>query len=307
MRTWTALRALTASSPFFLSAWGCRGTEGVLVRTRNMAGDASVPDDGSVNARTPDGGSADAEASDGGQGDAGRPSDLWQPARDASFQLQLQGRLDTSVDADFYVIDVDVSDADLTRMRAQGRPFVCHFSAGSVETFRDDAANIPESARGNPLPDYPNERWLDVRDEGVRSTMRARIARARERGCSAILPTNLTVHLFDAGFVISEAELLAYARWLTREARKEGLSAMLGSEQVAGQLTNDFHMGLAFECLRADGCALWAPFVADAKPVFAVEVGGATDAQQVCEKAREVGLPVIIKNRNFDAFRVACP
>ena len=41
--------------------------------------------------------------------------------------------------------------------------------------------------------------------------------------------------------------------------------------------------------------------------VFAVEFGTAADTATVCPLARQAGLNALIKNRSFDAFRIACP
>jgi hypothetical protein len=41
--------------------------------------------------------------------------------------------------------------------------------------------------------------------------------------------------------------------------------------------------------------------------VFAVEFGTAADTPTVCPLARQAGLNALIKNRSFDAFRIACP
>jgi hypothetical protein len=41
--------------------------------------------------------------------------------------------------------------------------------------------------------------------------------------------------------------------------------------------------------------------------VFAVEFGTAADTATVCPLTRQSGLNALIKNRSFDAFRIACP
>jgi hypothetical protein len=245
----------------------------------------------------------DGGAVDGGAGDGGGP---FVPAADITFQMQLQGELDTAIDAALYIIDIDSPSADFRVLLQAGRRIVCHFSAGTVETFRDDADDIPEGARGNTLDDYPNERWLDVSAPSIRSVMRARLERATANGCSAVLPTNLAVHRANSGLNVSEAQAVDFARWLANEAASLGLSAMLGSEALALTLATEYQMALATGCLETDACKQWAPFRDQGKAVLVVAVGDASTAPALCAKARDAGLNAIIKQSDFGAFRVGC-
>jgi hypothetical protein len=243
----------------------------------------------------------------GARGDAAEPdAGVWSAPAEATFQLQLTGALDTSVDVDVYILDLDNEPADFATLRSAGRRTVCHFSAGSHERFRDDAGAFPEAVQGNALIDYPDERWLDVRSAAVRTAMQARLERAREHGCDAVLPTNLGVHAADSGFDLAEADARAYGSWLAAEAHARGLGAMLGSEELVAQLGADYDMGLAFGCL-AGGCARWAPLREAGKTLMVVEVGDETTAATVCPAAAAAGLVAIVKNPEFDAFLVTCP
>lgn len=268
---------------------GCSGTRGSLV-VSERAGDASLAADGSAPRE-----------------DAQVPDAIWRPAADVTFQIQLTGELDTSVNAQVYIIDLDSPAADFTALREAGRRIVCHFSAGTVETFREDAADIPEAAWGQTLDAYPDERWLDVSVAGVREVMGARLERAVEHGCSAVLPENLSVHLVDSGFATTQASALSYARFLATEATARGLGAMLSADAMVDALAGEYAMGLAFNCIAEDACARWEPLRKAGKAVMGVEVGDADSAEAVCATARAEGLNTIVKRSNFDAFRIACP
>src|SRR4029079_13653563 len=64
----------------------------------------------------------------------------WQPHPGTSWQIQLQGTLDTSVAASVYDIDLfDTSASTIAVLRAAGRRVICYFSAGSYEDWRPDA------------------------------------------------------------------------------------------------------------------------------------------------------------------------
>ena len=68
---------------------------------------------------------------------------------------------------------------------------ICYFSAGSYEAWRDDASQFPASALGDTLDGWEDERWLDIRDQGVLAIMETRIALASEKGCDAVEPDNV--------------------------------------------------------------------------------------------------------------------
>lgn len=240
--------------------------------------------------------------SDAGPGETA----LWQPPPDARFQVQLTGSLDTDVEADVFVIDLDYAQRDFDTLAAAGRRTVCHFSAGSVESFRSDAEQLPERVRGNELDDYPDERWLDVRSDLVRDVMLARLDRAESRGCSAVVPTNLDVHAEDSGFALSEAEALAYARFLVAEAHQRGLSVTLSTEQFVSPLVDELESALAFSCLEPGGCAPFRPFLDAGKALWVVEEGDAQAAPDICADAASRGLNVIVKDSEFEDFRVGC-
>lgn len=38
----------------------------------------------------------------------------------------------------------------------------CYISIGTVESWREDAGAFPSEAVGEALPDYPDEKYLDV-------------------------------------------------------------------------------------------------------------------------------------------------
>src|SRR6185503_4284279 len=108
---------------------------------------------------------------------------VWRPVPASTWQVQLSGALDTSFDVAIYDVDLDQSAATLASLRAAGRRVICYGSVGTYEPWRDDAGDIPTAARGQPLANYPDERWLDPRDAAVRAVMVARLDVARQKGC----------------------------------------------------------------------------------------------------------------------------
>lgn len=89
----------------------------------------------------------------------------------------------------YHVWDFDMEDAlksTIDAFHAKGHPVVCYFSAGSWENFRSDADEFPKEALGKVLDGWPNEKWVDTRNAGVRDVMKKRIQTAREKGCDGI-------------------------------------------------------------------------------------------------------------------------
>jgi hypothetical protein len=190
-----------------------------------------------------------------------------------------------------------------------GRIVMCYFSAGSAEAFREDAGRFPESALGAELPDYPDERFVDVRDTTVRAIMADRVATAEAAGCDGIHPSGLAAFSASTGLDFDRADQIEYNRWLAAAVHARGLSIGLvdGDTSLTEALVGDFDWTVVWSCLRT-GCPSAAPFTSAGKPALLIEYGDAARAAEVCSPAESLQLSVIIKrNANLDAFRVGCP
>lgn len=227
----------------------------------------------------------------------------------SSWQIQLSGSLDASLDVKVYTADLETPNAVIRAWHDAGRIALCYFSAGTREPFRSDAAQFPASSLGAPLADYPEERWVDVRDATVRSIMQARLESAASSGCDGVHPSGLAAYLANTQLDFDRSDQLLYNRWLAGAAHDLGLSiglvegeASLSQDQVA-----DFDWTVVWSCV-ASGCSAATPFVSAGKAAFLIEYGDEGRAPEVCPRARELGLSAIIKrDSNLDAFRVGCP
>jgi hypothetical protein len=227
----------------------------------------------------------------------------------ASWQIQLTGSLDTTLDVAVYIADLETPPAVIDDLHAAGRIVICYFSGGTLEPFRDDAARFPAAALGTPLAAYPNERWVDVRDPTVRSIMGDRIGAAAAAGCDGLDASGLAAFAADNGLGLSRADQLAYDRWLAAAAHARGLSIgfVENDASLSQDLQADFDWVIASSCVDAD-CPTAAPFVAARKAAFLIEYGDASRVDAVCSKARTLGLSAILKrDANLDAFRLGCP
>jgi hypothetical protein len=234
---------------------------------------------------------------------------VWAAKPGTSWQWQLTGTIDTSIDVQMYDVDLfEAPQATIDALHGKGRTVICYLSAGSREDWRPDAAMFPAEAIGKGLEGWPGERWLDTRSEAVRSIMKARLDRAVAKKCDGVEPDNVDAYSTDTGFPLTAATQLDYNRLLAREAHARGLSVGLKNdlEQVPALLA-DFDWALNEECLEFDECKLLTPFIQAGKAVFHVEYGTEAKAQTVCPGTKPLGFSTLIKKLNLDAWRVACP
>jgi hypothetical protein len=268
---------------------GCGTTEGPLLHAR----DGGLPlDDGGA------GLDADSAA-------LPNPPPAFPP--DVTWQYQLVGTIDPDLDAQLYVIDMfNAPQTVIDRLHAQGKLAVAYLSAGTLEDFRDDADEFPDAAVGRALEAYPNESWLDVRDEGVRALMAARLDLARSKGFDGMLPTSLTAYQNDSGFDLSAADQVDYSAWLSQQTHARGMHVgMSGDYGQLAALAPHFDWAVDYECIADANCQQLAPLLASGKPVLDVETEG--EIVPICQRAAGYGINVLRKRPDFGSYRLGCP
>lgn len=237
---------------------------------------------------------------------------IWRPALATSWQWQLSGLpVDQSVPATMYDLDLFETEAStVAALHAQGRRVVCYISVGSWEEWRPDAADFPAEVIGNDYEGWPGEKWLDIRRlDLLAPLMTARLDLCRAKGFDGVEPDNIDGYTNGTGFPLTAADQLRYNRWLAQAAHARGLSIGLKNdpEQVA-ELIDDFDWALTEDCFAQGWCDQLRPFVVAGKAVFAAEYTdtGITTAD-FCAQARTMQFNAILKHRDLDAWREACP
>ena len=231
----------------------------------------------------------------------------WRPQPGTSWQWQLSGAIDTSVDARMYDIDlVETPRATINRLHRDGRVVICYFSAGSWENWRPDRDRFPPSVLGKPLAGWPGERWLDIRRLDILAPiMEARLDLAVDKGCDGVEPDNVDGFANDTGFPLRGLDQLRYNRWLAQAAHRRGLSVGLKNDlDQVGALVDDFDWALNEQCFQYDECDRLTPFIQRGKAVFGVEYQG--DPSVFCPKANRMNLDWLRKNLNLDGWRIPC-
>ncbi|MBM3126293.1 MAG: endo alpha-1,4 polygalactosaminidase [Chloroflexi bacterium] len=240
--------------------------------------------------------------------------DIWLPTSSLTWQWQLTvPPIDTSLNVDVYDLDLFETDAGLvSSLHAQGRRVICYLSAGSWEDWRPDADQFPPEVIGRNYVGWEGEKWLDIRQiDKLAPILRSRLDQCAAKGFDGVEPDNIDGFGADTGFPLTYADQLAFNRWLADEAHTRGLSIGLKNDsEQAENLLPFFDWALTEDCFAQEWCEEMTPFIAAGKAVFAAEYTDEwTVAQflnQVCPQAGDLGLSVILKNRDLDAWRQAC-
>lgn len=234
----------------------------------------------------------------------------WHPApTTAPWQWQLQGKIDTSVDAGAYDVDGFETPARVVRrLHAQGRHVICYLDVGSWESFRPDAGSFPKAVIGRRYEGFPNERWLDIRRFRLfAKPLERRFDICARKGFDAVEPDNIAGWENKTGFPIGAGAQLRFNRWVARQVHARGMAVALKNDggQV-GQLLDSFDFAIVEQCFQYDECATYEPFVKAGKAVFEAEYE--LEPSAYCDIAASLDFSAIRKS--YDLFALPwqpCP
>jgi uncharacterized protein (TIGR03437 family) len=232
---------------------------------------------------------------------------IWRPALETSWQWQLTGRIDLSLDVEMFDLDLFLTDAATIRdLHNRGKKVVCYVSVGTFEPFRPDAARFPDSVKGRPLEDFPDERWLDIRQiDLLRPILEARFDQCRDKGFDGIEPDNVDGYINRTGFPLTAADQLRFNRFIADMAHARGLSVGLKNDlDQVNELLPHFDWALNEQCFQYNECHLLRPFIQAGKAVFHVEYE--RQPSQFCPQTNALNFNSLRKNYELDAFRQAC-
>ena len=234
------------------------------------------------------------------------PSTSFAPTT-APWQIQLQGRIDTTVRAP--VVEVDGFDsraATVARLKRAGRRVLCYLDAGSWEAYRPDRDAFPREILGRRYAGYPDERWLDIRRIDLLAPLiAARLERCRRKGFDAADGDNVDGFQNNTGFSLTAADQLRYNRWLADETHRHRMAAILKNDGAqARALAPWFEGAVVEECFELGECSRYRPFIRARKPVYAIEY--ARPSRRVCSEARRRRFSVIFMRPSLAGSRRTC-
>ncbi len=230
----------------------------------------------------------------------------WQPALRTSWQWQLQGKIDLSVQAHMFDVDMfETPKSTVQALHGKGRIAVCYVDAGTWENFRPDADEFPDGVKGK-SNGWPGERWLDIRALDVLGPiLKARVAKCAAKGFDAIEFDNVDGYANNTGFPLTGTDQLWFDVWLANVAHRHGLSVALKNDlgQV-GRLLPYFDFALDEQCFQYHECFKLKPFVKAGKAVFEVEYR--LDPPDFCPKANELNFNSMKKRLSLKVWRHPC-
>ncbi len=233
------------------------------------------------------------------------------PAPGAPWQMVLTGDAPPDPGAAVYDLDGSVSREQLDAVRAANPSvyLVCYFSAGTWESWRSDADAFPQQLIGEALPDWPGERYVDVRAiDQLAPVWRARLDQCAAAGFDAVDPDNIDVYANASGFPITRGDVVAMMTWMATEAHARRMAI---GQKNAPDLTADLSPLLDFavveECLAQGACGSYAAYPASGRPVFAVEYPGQTTIPEgYCDAAASAGLSLLVSPLDLNVPGVRC-
>jgi hypothetical protein len=232
---------------------------------------------------------------------------VWRPHPGISWQWQLTGAIDLSVDAALYDVDLfDTPAATVAALHARGRHVVCYLDAGTYEPGRPDSADFPAAVRGAPVEGWPGELWLDIRRlDLLRPILERRLDLCRAKGFDGVEPDNVDGSTNSSGFPLSADDQLAFNRYLAGAAHARGLSVGLKNDlDQAAALEPAFDWALDEQCYEYQECDAPQPFARARKAVLVAEYELPPSA--FCAQARAAGYSAIAKHLELDAWRQGC-
>jgi len=163
----------------------------------------------------------------------------WKPTPKTTWNYVLGHDVNISLETAKAVdIDVRKSAEKIQKLHDAGIKVICYFSAGTLEDFRDDYDQYMK-VKGlvkEVYDDWPDERWLDFRVEGLKPLITNRMKVAVSKKCDGIEVDNLDAYQMDVvkkwKNPITKAETIKFAKWLGSTAHSLGLS--IGLKNVVG-------------------------------------------------------------------------
>jgi hypothetical protein len=225
-----------------------------------------------------------------------------------SWQIQLSGRVDTTIDAQVFDIDLLTNGKSVVReLRRRHRRVLCYFSAGTNESFRSASQQFPAETRGEPLADYPDEQWLDIRRiRKLKPLIERRLDLCKRKGFVGVDFDNVDGYSNRSGFPLTAADQLRFNRYLARAAHARGLAAGLKNDLAqVPKLARSFDFAVNEQCFQFDECSvLNRHFIRKGKAVLHIEY--AQKPHRFCPRARRLGFSSLYKRLDLGAYRVPC-
>ena len=220
-----------------------------------------------------------------------------------TWDWQLSGTPDLTRKVDVLNLDPgDVTKEDMAALKARGVKTICYVSVGTFENYRDDVEKFPKSVLGVVNEDWPDERFLDIRQLNVLlPIMQARFRFCAEKGFDAVEADNIDLHDDDSGFDIQESDTIRYIKVLAKLANELGLEiGQKNTAELVPQLLKFMDFAIVESCYLKGRCELYQPYVGAGKMVLNVEyTDTSVDFAKACAAMKDSGISMVFKDREL--------
>ncbi|KAF2691981.1 glycoside hydrolase family 114 protein [Lentithecium fluviatile CBS 122367] len=227
----------------------------------------------------------------------------------STFDILLAGNLngDTGTfdeNVQVMILDMEGNDAStIQSLVSSGVTVLCYFSAGTYEPNRSDSAKFLDADLGNTMEDWPDEKWLDVESENVRTIMKGRIQMAKDKGCMGVDPDNVDGYQPDNndGFGKPASAHASYVKFLASEAASLDLAIGLKNAlDLIPDVVDVVQFAVNEQCHEYSECDAYKPFSDAGKAVFNIEYGGQ------CGAVEGVTLSTVLKSLDLNELGGQC-
>ena len=174
-------------------------------------------------------------------------------------------------DDSFHIWDYDMAEASkslIEAFHAKGHPVICYFSAGTWENYRKDKDQFPKVSLGKVVDGWPDERWVNTSNPGVRKLMKKRIKQAAAKGCDGVDPDNINGYENDTGFDLTKDDSVDFVRFLAKTAHDAGMAfGLKNGGAIADRVIDVSEWCINEQCVKYNECEPYQLFIKHNKPV----------------------------------------
>jgi hypothetical protein len=269
------------------------------------------------------------------------PEQRWLPRVSDTWQIVLSDPVKLPETASSINPDVDIFDIDLFEnpkstvdtLHKLGKRAIAYFSAGSYEPDRPDSKDFSPHDLGKSMDGWPKEKWLDIRNENVKSIMSRRIELAAQKGFDGIDPDNVDAYvslnccpsaqrrcaslsianniLFKDnknGLGLTKADSINFIHFLSAKAHSLNLSIGLkNAGDIIPSVLSVVEFSINEQCVQYKEAEQFVAFIRAGKPVLHIEYPDEMKSKAIKELCAKTGhakdaveFSTILKNMDLD-------
>lgn len=239
----------------------------------------------------------------------------WKPEAEISFDWVL-GKSNSNDSFNTSIVDLDAfetSSETVFKLHTQGKKVIAYLSVGTIENTRSDSHLLPKEIIGNIYPQWPEEKWLDIRKlDKMKPWLSSRLSMIKQKGFDAIEPDNLDAYENNTGFDINLIDTKTFCDYLISLSHSMGLGiGQKNMPELAIEYSSKFDWALIEDAFYQGWSKELKPYIDKNKPVFSVDYTDNVPQEifetTICPKSKIMKYSTILKNRNLDKWTFFCP